>query len=394
MKSRALLQRSAAPWLAAALAVGLLAAAGCAGKGKSHEPTKLSSIDKPLLKPDDIWSHSVGNGSGKQYTDLRVALGEDALYVAALDGRVQALNPKTGALLWQTRTKARVAGGPAIDGELILVGTLDAELIALKRADGKELWRAKGTSEVLAPPVGAGNVVVMRGVDGHLYGLDARDGHRLWSFDRNVPTLTLRGLSSPLIIDNRIYCGLDNGHLVSLSLSDGELAWDQALSVASGRNDLDRVIDIDADLVPGQDGFFAVTFGSDLALIDPSTGQSRWRRTVKSYSGMVLGGDKLFVTDADGVVWALDAETGAQAWKSEALKYRRLSPPGWFNGYVVVGDYNGYLHWLKPDDGTLVARTRLGSDPIIAPPVTGPQYLYVMNAAGKLAAFEAPPVRR
>jgi outer membrane protein assembly factor BamB len=135
-----------------------------------------------------------------------------------------------------------------------------------------------------------------------------------------------------------------------------------------------------------------VTYGGDLVLIDPATGDSRWRRSIKSYSGMALGGDKLFVTDAEGTVWALDAETGAAAWKQEGLKYRRLSPPGYYKGYVVVADFEGYLHWLSPSDGSLVARTRLGSGPVIAPPVAAEDLLYVMTAAGKLAAYDIAPI--
>ena len=381
--------------IAAALAAGLLLSAGCSSKGKTREPSKLVAIKHAQLRPEEVWSHQIGDGSGGQYTDLRVALAQDAVYTASLDGVVEALNPDTGKRLWRTKTKARVAGGPTVDGDLVLVGTEDAQVIALKRTDGKEVWRATGTSEALAPPVGAGDIVVMRGVDGHLYGLNAGDGTRIWNFDRTVPDLTLRGLSAPLIMGNRIFCGLDNGHLVSLKLGDGQLIWDQPISVPTGRTVLDRLADIDADLLPAADGIFVVTFGSDLALVDPQNGQPRWRRSVKSYTGMALGGDKLFVTDADGAVWALDAETGAQVWKQEALKYRRLSPPAYFEGHIVVGDYKGYLHWLSPTDGSIVARTRLsgligGGDPIIAPPVAGPKYLYVMNSAGRLAAFEAP----
>jgi len=375
--------------VAMATVASLLALTGCSG-AKTREPSKLVSIDKPDVRPDDVWSRRVGDGSGGQYTDLRVALGDDALYVAALDGKVAALNPLTGDVLWRARTDTRIAGGPSLDGDLILLGTLDAQVVALKRATGKEAWRAKSTSEVLAPPVGAGNIVVTRAVDGHLYGLNSQTGNQVWAFDRTVPNLTLRGLSAPLIVNNRIYCGLDNGHVIALSLADGQLLWDQALSVATGRTELDRLIDVDADIVAGQDGLFVVTFGSDLALVDPQSGQARWRRSVKSYTGMALGAGSVYVTDADGYVIALDAETGAQIWKQDGLKYRRLSPPAFFDGHVVVGDYDGHLHWLSPKDGQIVARTRMGSDPIVAPPVVGPKYLYVMNVDGKVAAFEAP----
>jgi outer membrane protein assembly factor BamB len=373
------------------VAAAVLAVAGCSSKGKTREPAKLVDIAKPALRFHSAWSRDIGNGSGGMYAGLRIALGEDAVYVASANGEVEALQPDTGKRLWLTKTKARVISGPSIDGDTILVGTLGAQAVALKRSDGKELWRASVSSEVLAPPVGAGNTVVARSGDGRIFGFDVATGTRTWSFDRTEPNLTLRGLSAPMITEGRVFAGLDNGHVVALGLDDGQLTWDQAVSVPGGRTELDRLTDIDADLLPGPQGMFVVSYGSDLALLDPANGQSIWRRTVKSYTGMALGDTRLFVTDADGLVEAFDTESGAELWKQEGLKYRQLSPPAFFNGYVVAGDFEGYLHWLAPDDGHLVARTRLSSHAITAPLVAGPKYLYAMDVKGEVAAIEALP---
>ncbi len=377
------------------LALSLVAAAlaGCSGKAKTREPVKLVSVAKAEVRPDDIWSRHIGDGSDGYVSGFRIAAAEDAVFAASIDGKVYALNPKNGDVIWRTRTRARVISGPSLNGDQVLVGTLDGQVIALKRADGTEQWRNQAPSEALASPIGSGGTVVAKAVDGRLYGLDAASGERRWAFDRNEPALTLRGLSTPLIIGNRIYTGLDNGKLSVLNLTDGTQVWEQTISVPTGRGELDRVNDIDADLLAGPDGLFVVTYGGDLALVDFNTGDSRWRRGVKSYTGMALGGDKVFVTDDDGVVWALDAASGAAAWKSQDLKYRHLSPPAFFKGYVVVGDYKGYLHWLSPVDGHVVGRSRLGSEPIAAPPVVANDLLYVMDVDGKLRAYDSKPAK-
>ncbi len=372
----------------------LLAVAGCGHKGKVKLPTKLVDIKNPQVLPQEAWSHGIGKGSGKYYTGLQVAVEVDALYVAEIGGSVYALDPKTGKEIWRSKTKARIVSGPSVSGDLVLLGTLDGEVLALKRATGVIAWRTQASSEVLAMPVGSGNTVVVKSVDGREFGLDAATGDRRWSFDRNVPNLSLRGLSAPMISGNRVYIGFDSGKLAALNLSDGAVAWEQIISVPTGRSELERLTDIDADLLLGSTGLFVVSYGGDLALVDTDTGDSRWRRSVKSYTGMALGGDKLFVTDADGLVWALDAETGAAAWKQEGLKYRMLSPPAYYKGYVVVGDYKGYLHWLSPSDGSLVGRTRLGSRPIIAPPTSSDDLLYVMTSGGKLAAYDLVPPKK
>ena len=366
-----------------------LAIAACSSS-KSRKPAELQDIVGASLSVEKLWSSSFGGDNG-YFTGLKLALERDALYGADAKGRVFAINPATGATLWKKDTDARVISGPSVDGAEVLVGTLDGQVIALKRANGEPLWRASVSSEVLAAPATDGERVVVRCVDGRIYGLSATDGARLWTFDRNVPNLTLRGLSMPMISGLRVLSGLDNGHVVSLKLTDGQLLWDQPVSVPSGRTELERLTDIDASLLEGDDAVYVLSFGGELAALEPGSGQIMWRRSIKSYTGAAQSENLLFATDADGVIWALDAHTGAAAWKQDALLYRRLSPPAVIAGRIVVGDLDGYLHFVDPRDGKIVARIRVGSDPIVAAPVANDNVLYVMNTDGKIAAVAVKP---
>lgn len=362
-------------------------AVACSSKGKIREPAKLTSIEAPAIKPETAWSVSAGKGNAGGFGALRLALEPDALFAADVDGKVFAFNPKTGDRLWENRTYLRVIAGPGVSGDLVLVGTLDGEVIALNRADGIEKWRRRLSSEVMAAPVGNGDVIVARSGDGRVYGLTAAKGDRLWLQDRSVPNLTLRGMSVPLVAGNRVYVGFDNGRLAALNLSDGTPAWEQVVAVPAGRTELERLTDVDANLLDNGKDLFAASFGGEVACLDGDTGQVLWRRTIKSYSGFAEAGDFVVVTDESGVVWALDARTGAAAWKQEGLLNRRLSPPAVFNGQIVVGDFEGYLHWLDPKDGHIVARSRAGSDPIRVAPVVGDGLLYVLNNEGRISAI-------
>ncbi|MGH8457697.1 MAG: outer membrane protein assembly factor BamB, partial [Stenotrophobium sp.] len=370
--------------------LGALALAGCGDKNL-RKPAVLQDIIHPAIRADKVWSSSAGGGSDSYYSSLQMSVQEDAVFAADVDGNVYAFNTKNGDRIWRAKTKARVIAGPSVSGNMVLVGTLDAQVIALKRSDGSQLWRATLSSEVLAPPAGDGDVLVARTVDGHVYGLSPATGERLWNFDRFEPNLTLRGLSEPLVLGAHAYVGLDSGHLVSIQLTDGKPAWEQVIAVPSGRTELDRITDIDAGLLAGSNNIFAASFGGELACVDEDSGQVLWRRSIKSYTGMAQAGNLVFVTDESGVVWALDAATGAAAWKQEGLLYRKLSPPVVFDGYVVVADFEGYLHWLDPKDGHMIARTRAGSDPIRAYMSVQAGMLYVMNTAGKIMAITAKP---
>lgn len=372
--------------LGLAAVVGL---AACSSKAKVREPAKLTEIATPRLKLTADWTRSIGDGAQGRASGLRPLLEADALYAAEAGGDVYALDPASGKELWRSRTKSRVISGPSVVGDLVLVGTLDAEVIALKRADGSPRWRGRASSEVLAPPAGDGDVVVARSVDGRAYGLSARDGSRLWSFDRTEPNLTLRGLSAPLVDGNTVLLGMDNGRLAAIRLNDGQPVWEQPISAPSGRTELERLTDIDAALLPSDDGVLIASYGGDVTLIEPGSGESRWRRAIKSYAGLAIGAGNAYVSDADGVIWGLDLATGAAAWKNESLQYRRLSPPAFFAGHVVVADFEGYVHVLDPKDGALVGRTRAGSDPVLAPPVMSGDRLYLLSAKGRLTSLKA-----
>jgi len=372
----------------ALIVLAALALTACADK-KLRKPMELKSISNPAIKPDKAWSTSAGGGSNGMYSGLQLWLESDALFAADADGEVFAINPVNGNRIWRAKTKSRVISGPGVSGNAVLVGTLDGDVIALKRSDGTELWRTKASSEVLAPPTGNGDIVVTRTVDGRLTGLSAINGERKWVSDSAVPNLTVRGLSMPVVVDGHVYTGLDNGHMSALRLDDGQPVWDQAIAVPTGRTELERLTDIDAGMLVSGSQIFAVSFSGEFVCVDSETGQILWRRTVKSYTGMAQANDLVTVTDESGVVWALDARTGAAAWKQEGLMYRKLSPPAFFNGYVVVGDYDGYLHWLNPKDGTIVGRSRAGGDPIRAQMIATDKMLYVMNNAGKITAINA-----
>lgn len=371
--------------LIAALPVTMLA---CGSKGPVREPASLQDIDKPELKPHVLWDHSPGDGDDGQHSRLVLAVEPDVLVTADVDGEVFAMDPKDGHRLWKAKTGARIIAGPTVAGPLVLMGTLDAEVIALKRSDGSQAWRVPVSSEVLAPPVGDGPVIVVRTGDGKVFGLSAETGVRKWSFDRAVPPLTLRGLSAPLVNGNTVYIGLDNGHLAALKLDTGDLLWEQVVSAPEGRSELERIVDVDADPLVTSDGAYAVSFGGEVAAVGLEDGRVAWRRPIKSYTGVALIGTILVVTDADGLVWALDAQTGAAAWKQEALKYRKLSPPIAVGDYVVVGDYKGYLHWLSPHDGRIVARVHAVGNAISASMIERDGLLYVLDRAGDVAAVE------
>jgi outer membrane protein assembly factor BamB len=93
------------------------------------------------------------------------------------------------------------------------------------------------------------------------------------------------------------------------------------------------------------------------------------------------------VTDGKGSVYGLDKNSGSAMWSQQALARRSLTGAAIQGDYAVVGDYKGYLHWLRLSDGELAAREKSGGDALLAQPVVADGILLVQNVDGKLTAF-------
>src|ERR1035441_8926471 len=124
---------------------------------------------------------------------------------------------------------------------MIVAGSSKGEIIALDARTGKERWRQHVNSELLSAPAIGEKVVVMRSVDGRLHGLAADSGKELWQVEQQVPRLSLRGTSIPIIAKELAISGFDNGKVMAVSLATGDTVWDTALASTHARTELSPV---------------------------------------------------------------------------------------------------------------------------------------------------------
>lgn len=368
--------------------VGSLISDYMSGEDDVHVVSELVQF-APTADLDRVWSTSVGDGTDKQYLSLEPAVSADRAFIASHDGDVAAVELANGRSAWQTDTDKPISGGPGLGAGLVVVGTSDGSVLALGQDDGKERWRASVTSEVLATPAVTDALVVVRTGDGKLFGLNASDGKRLWVYDRQVPSLTLRGTGAPVIAGGLIVAGLDNGRLVALEPTTGKVVWEATVTVPRGRTDLERMVDIDAAPVYYDGVVYVATFQGQVAAVTADSGQILWSRDLSSHAGISVDEGYVYVADDKGDVWALDRATGASAWRQEQLAGRELSAPAVVGDYVVVGDLEGYLHWLRADDGQFAARARLESLPILVKPRVVGDLLIAYGTGGELSAYRA-----
>lgn len=341
------------------LGLGVILLSACSSKGSPIAPPSPLSEFEPELEVVHRWGQQLAQGSYRYHLKLQTLVDGERVFAASHRGRVDAYASASGERLWQVELDAVLNTGPSDAGERLLFGGV-AELIALNKDDGSIAWRAPVSSEVLSLPAWHRDIVVVHGVDGQIFGLDAKSGEQRWRHHENVPSLSLRGTGNPLIIgDEGVLVGTANGKLIALGLHDGRLLWETTIATARGRTELDRISDVDADLAVADGMAYAVSYQGILAAVALGGGQLQWNREIASSTGIVLDRDQLYVSDRDGVVWALARHNGETMWRQPALQYRALSAPVQQGNYLIVGDYDGYLHWLNKEDGRLVARMRI-----------------------------------
>ena len=376
------------PW------VLILLSSGCswinsylAGADNAPPPAELRPIEQSITI-QKLWETRVGSGTGGAFIKLSPVIDQDRVYAASHDGRVAALDAASGRVLWEVKTGLPITAGVGLGDGLVLVGTGKGQVIALREEEGEEAWRAQVSSEILAAPRAAEGVVVVRTVDGQFTGLDARTGARLWGYTYTVPVLTLRGTAPPLLAQGVALAGLDTGKLLVLSLNDGTPVWEKTISPPRGRTELERLVDIDAEPRVVDSHLFVAAYQGNITAIDLRNGNTLWSRDFSSHAGLDVDTQRVYVADASDAVWALDQGNGSALWKQAELAGRTLSAPVASDHYVVVGDSQGYLHWLDKDDGKVVGRVRADGRGITVAPAVHRDTLYVLGDGGTLGAFQ------
>ena len=200
---------------------------------------ELEPADKPKIRNkmdiDRNWSVNLGNDFKDARYGLTPQIVGDRLYGAASDGRVLAISLETGKILWRANLKDDLSGGVGVGLGLVLVGSHEGIVYALNGADGTLRWQTQLSSEVLAAPVAGFGRVVARSIDGKMYGLDADSGVERWNISRPVPPLSLRGDSTPLMIEGVVVAGFPNGKLLAIDAELGRVLWEIPVALPRGK---------------------------------------------------------------------------------------------------------------------------------------------------------------
>ena len=384
------------------LLLSLAAAALIQGCSSETDVVKMAPVPQIQSKfePDVVWSHSVGSGVGKFYSQLSPVVADSTVFAASRDGEVEAFDKQSGDRKWSIdlgdepensdKRSARLSGGITAFYGKLYIGSENGYVYAINQDDGKILWSQHVPGEVIAAPAAdAGKVVVVTS-SGKIAALDAESGKVAWSSADDQPNLTLRGQSTPVIAAGGIIYGRAEGKVGVVLLDSGMLANVSRVAAPHGSTELERMVDVDAQPIVEGDEFYSVAYNGQLVARKLMTGEEIWKRKYSSAENMAMAGSDLLLTDAKGHVYAVDRSNGAEKWANTDLSYRNVTAPVAFNGYVLVGDSEGYLYWLDGQSGRIAAMQELDSKGLYTAAVADGDMLFVQTRSGDLMAIKRP----
>ncbi len=356
-------------------------------KEKKYEPIEIVDVvQQGQFKT--LWTKEIDDGEKAYGYQLIPNFDDTDVYIAGQEGTVIKLNATSGAQDWTLNLGRELSAGPGVGNDILVVGTPEGSVIALDKSNGTQLWDVRLSSEILSPPIVDNDQVIVRAQDGRVYALDASNGKRNWLFDTNIPGLTLRGNSKPVVKAGRVYIGFDNGKVAAIKQESGDVIWSQNVIETDGKTELARIVDIDGDMaLIATDLYLSSAIGKTIAVATES-GRVMWEADNGSAKGVTASRNNLYLLDLESNVYALNRTTGSEEWNTTEFKYRNTTKPVFYLGDVIVGDYEGYIHVLNGENGETLARVRMGKSEFYSHPVGNGSMLIAYNKDGTITAFE------
>ncbi len=375
-------------WCAAAAAA--VAFLGCRTLSLSNDPTSPSSAGDnsranpvelftvewwhPLVKPQ-MWDYAPRESATPAVDPDtgRIIVGTRDFFIRSFDAE--------GRLEWSRKTNGPfTAGGMVREGVLYMPGG-DGTLYALNARDGTELWQYKAGEELATTPVEASGKILVASQNDTLHAVDAKTGKWVWQYKRDPPPgFTIRGMSSPVVSNGRVFLGFSDGVVASLDLKDGVAKWERSLSGGFG-----AFLDVDTQPVLDDSGrLYVASYKDGIFALNAESGDVIWHSVLTGITSLIAKDDVLFAT-GDARVTALLTDGGRTVWSLE-LKGRAGRMPSLVQGLLIV-PVDASLVFVDPATG----HSKLAWDPgqgVSAAPRAIGSRLYVLSNNGALYSMQ------
>lgn len=323
-------------------------------------PSDLKDLDNEL----NIIVESEFSSGKALKRNFNVTSNDTSLFLLSSSGTVTAVEMNSLNQLWQYEHNNEIFAGLSSNDNSIFFVDSNGFLISIDH-NGKLVWKSF-VGEVLSPPLSLNDFVYIKSTDNKILSLNTIDGSLKWSYNLPASSLTIRSWGQINYKKDLLFIGAPAGKVVCLNRISGSLVWETTYSQPKGPSELERSNDTTSKPIFDEDFIYVVASNGNLATLSLLDGGIVWSRPLSSFYGLSLTKESIFVTHNSGSIYAL-SKLDKVLWRNSDLQGRDVSKPFIFNNFVLVSDFDGYIHILDLVDGEIIARLKVTDSFIIEP---------------------------
>lgn len=210
---------------------------------------------------------------------------------------------------WLVKTGAGIYCSPAVEKDKVFVGDDMGCLTAYALKNGKKLWSFQSGKRIVGTPAVSGGIVVFGSADRKIYGLDAQNGSLLWKVEAAGPVL-----GAVTIADGIAYIGASDHAFRAIDINTGDAKW--TYTGVKGYIETKPLV-TDNKVIFG-------AWDNTLYALDRADGNELWKWTggltrmhfSPAAVWPVASDGKVFITDPQRAMTAIDMETGNTVWRT------------------------------------------------------------------------------
>ena len=318
-------------------------------------------------------------------------------YVYDAGGTVTAL-AGTGGRQWSVSLKPEdensqtTGGGIAAAGTVILAATGYGDLVALDAATGGRAWTYKMREPARGAPTASGGKVYVVTVSNVVHAVNIADGSEAWTYSGIPETAGLLSAASPAVSGNIVVVPYTSGEVIAFDVATGKPKWSDTVVRAARTSAVSGLSDVSASPVIFDGTVFATGVSGRTIAVKLSNGERLWEKNIGSAYTPAVSGNAVFLLDLDDNLVALDRSTGKAFWSTKLPVVRKKRFFSVWAGPTLAGNAlwavsnDGRLISVEPSTGQILSDRKLPGPAFIKPTAAGGR-LYVLAGDGSLSAL-------